>query len=468
MEATKSTVLALLVLASLGLSARLWLAPTAPAAEVQPTPIVFPGAVAPVPGALFAPSAIVIVEADGRATGFPDPESPGYRALWRGLGPILKAASVDAVASAGERPLLAPAAEAAPFAHVPRVELAFPYPAPWSVWYGAATGAACTAGDGPAVAWAALWPDGPDARLALGTGDAFREVALRGAGPEVAELLSAGPGEPGEGYRLAAAEPPWSSPRPLWVPVDFADTPDLAAVDEFIQEGPLLPAAFFDDVGAVRRIDEQGGGVVYTDGRSTLRSDADGRLQYDRVPAADRLVSSCTKEVLDAAAAYVAAHGGWPGGGAALWQARPVYPRGAFAEASAPSSVVVQFAQVAAGLPVVGPAGPLALDVDGRGLEAYRRDVREIVGPVAEEPGTPPVSDPEAALRALDRAWPRLYPEGHAERRVASVRLVYFAAREGPGRPTLRPAWSIRLVDGTEWAVDARSLAVLGTSDWRP
>lgn len=467
MEALKSVVLALLVVVSLGLSARLWLAPEAPPAEAAATPIAFPGALPTVPDGLFAPSAAVVVQGQGRATGFTDPAAPGYAELWRRLGPILRGAPVEAVSAAEERPIAQASGEEAPTAHVPRLELVYPYPVPWSVWYGAATGAACTAGDGPPVDWAALWPDGADVRLAVGAGDSVREIAVAGAGQALKDLLASPPEAGRAAFRPLAPPDPWASLRPLWIRDDRADAPELAAVDEFIEEGPALPAAFFEDVGAVRRIDEEGGGVVYTDGRATLRSDADGRLQYDRVPAADRPVSSCTKDVLDSLASFVAAHGGWPGG-AALWLSRPVYPRGAFAQGGAPAAVVGQFAEWAEGLPVVGPGGPIALAADGRGVEAYRRDVREIVGPVPEASAGPPLASPEAALRALAQAWPKLYPEGHAERRLGSVRLVYFAAPLGPGRATLRPAWSIRLLDGTEWSVDARSLAVLGTADWRP
>lgn len=486
-EPAKSIALAVLVIASLVLSGYLWFGTPAPQPDLRTVPIVFEGDSSRAPASLLGPAAMIDVDGTG-ARRWSDPESPAFRAAWSAvrqamamvspadldkapvetLSPRGAASGAATGGGAGSAPA---SASPDPLAKLPRLEADFLYGAPWSVWYTAVSGGACTSGDGPATAHVLLAAEGADAWLALGTGDTYQVVRLPGQAGLVRRALADVSPLAGEPVVQLVPQAPWSAVGPVWVPLRTPALPDLAVSDEFIPQGRPLPQAFFRDVEAVRRIDERAGVVVYTDGQSTLRADPAGGLSYDRAPASDQPVGFCTPVAVQEAASFVSTHGGWPKGGALLWQVRPVYPRGAFGQqADAPQSIVIQFAREVMGVPVAGPGGPLVVTIDSGGPAAYRRLAREIVGPLPSEssPGRRALAGPAQVLEALDRAWPTLYPDGHVERRVTDMRLVYFAGPSGPGRQILAPAWAVRFADGEEWALDAVTLEVLGSALWKP
>lgn len=482
-EPAKSIILAALVGASLVLSGYLWFVTPPPQPELRTSPIVFEGDSERTPPTLLQPAALVYVDASG-ARRWSDPSAQGFQRAWNAVRQAM-ASAAPAQLNGASTVTLSPraagtgpppgseASRAAPveaLADTPRIEADFAYPAPWSVWYTAAAGGACTSGDGPPTARVLLAARGPDAWLALGAGDTYRLLRLPGQGDRVRQALATLSALTGETVAPLVPDVPWSALGSVWVPTRMPALPALAIANEFIPQGRALPQAFFRDVGAVRRIDERAGAVVYTDGQSTLRADPSGWLSFDRGPGSDQPVAFCTPVAVAEAAAYVGSHGGWPKGGAQLWQVRQVFPRGAFGEQpNAPTSIVIQFGREVGGIPVAGPSGPFALTIDANGPVAYRRQSREIVGPLPSEtsPGRPVVS-PLQVLEALNHAWPRLYPDGHVERRIAEMQLIYFARPEGPGRQVLAPAWSVRFADGEEWALDAATLEVLGSALWKP
>ncbi|MBE3590992.1 MAG: hypothetical protein IMW98_09300 [Firmicutes bacterium] len=458
-ERVKSVVLAVLVAFSLYQSAALW-SSGAPAPVPHATePVVFPGSTAEPQGDPASPERIVWVDATG-ARSWTDPQDPAFAQAWRALKATVAAVGPQALDGGGA------AGGATALPATPRLEAVWPDPLPWSVIYAAAAGHPWTRGDGPSTSRVTAALAGGKAYLAVGNLDQEVVVELPAAPAELTQAAAQLGAAGGEAVVPLSPPAPWSTAGPVWVPAQPPVLGELAVAPEPLPEGPELPRAFFAETDAVRRIDEKGGGVIFTDGRSTLRRDPAGALAYDEPAPGTGEITFSTAQAVAEAARFVGAHGGWPGP-SLIWQVTARYPAGSLlADNPLPSAIVVQFVPVVAGTPVAGPGGPLGVLVESGGPAGYRRLARAILGPSAGS--VRQIIAPAQALAALDAAWPEIYPGGHSERRIADMRVVYFSPNEIRGRQALRPAWSIRLADGDEWAVDAYDGRVLSTTMWKP
>lgn len=462
-ERAKSLLLFALVVLSLYQSAVLWSSGAPTPTPRRTEPVVFPGSTAAPPVDLAAPARIVWVDGTG-ARSWTDPQDPAFQEAWR----ILK----DAIARVQPQALDASEAATGGLADVPRIEALWPDPLPWSVVYASAAGHPWTQGDGPLAGRVSVALRPGREAVSLGNLDRYRVVELPDVPASLRDAMARLGQAGGEAVTPLAAPAPWATVGTVWVPAqppvlgELAVSPEPLSDNPALPESAALPRAFFAETDAVRRIDEKGGGVIFTDGRSTLRRDPTGALAYDEVAAGTGEITFGTAQAVAEAARFIGSHGGWPGP-VVIWQLAVRYPAGSLlAENPLPRSILVQFARKVAGTPVVGPGGPLGVVVDSGGPAVYRRLARVILGPSA---GTVrEIIRPEEALAALDAAWPSIYPGGHSERRIADMRVVYFSPNAIRGRQALRPAWSIRLADGDEWAVDAYDGHLLSSTMWKP
>lgn len=494
-EAFKSAALAALVAAALGLNALLWLE-TPGGAPPPSRPYVAPGnGAAPPPAALVSPWRILVHRA-GRHALLSDPADGTFAVL---VAATARAAASSLAGGALPEPLPSAAAWAAARRSGSGWEFDLPLELPLSDWVGLWSGAPSAGARSPArePGPAAALPvrrlgvflaDGGAATVYFeGSRGVFRAAAP--GGPALEEPLgrAAQAGAPatalaGTWRRLAAAED-------LYVPAEPRFRMAVATGEALA--GVPFRASFFPDPGVVRLVPGRDGSGRFTDGRVSLSVRAEGAVRFDgtaadgtaadgtaggvTAPGAPRGVRPATAlGALGEATAFVAAHGGWPGGTAPtqLFDGRDAGGDG----------WRFRFATRVAGAPFLGtfasegdaaPTPPLAAEVAAGGaVTGFSRFLW--LSPRLSTPVPAPLG-PGEALALLDRELAR--PGGtRAVARVTAVYPAYIAvapapsgagADAGPAAPLgpaawerqpadtlLRPVWAVETEGGLEAVVE--------------
>ncbi|MCL6451060.1 MAG: hypothetical protein K6T75_07210 [Acetobacteraceae bacterium] len=451
-EAVKGWALAVLVLLSLGLSARVWLGagggyPLVPEREYYRA--ASPGSWRQELTKLLAPSRLVVHLGEGRHTAF-RPGQDGYQRFWAGLFPLLSQGQYPAQGWVPQDP------EAVQrLRDGPGLEAVFPVSLPIEVWAEAWGGQASgqAGSQGPVLVDAVFVGLGDPPQLLIHR--AYTQVYLAPAAPggavlEVAglrQLLSGLQGSRAAPYvELVSPHPGVPVRRGIYVP---EQPPRLApvAMGEEAGAGSDPVAEFFPDPSVVREMVERDGATIYTDGRRSLRVYPDGELEYQAPVGPEEGESLPPLEVLRRAVEFVALHRGFPED-ACLSQVDfpPFTP---LSRGAVPYRLTYMARHL--GLPVVNEEGMLEVSMTGDVVSSYRRHVRIPAGPLGEPR---PVISARQVLDLLNRRPELLGGEGGPARMVTDVYLAYICVG---GADRAVPTWAVELEGGRLLFFDAFS-----------
>ncbi len=245
--------------------------------------------------------------------------------------------------------------------------------------------------------------------------------------------------------------------RGVLLPDSSFKTPALIVRGEQTIPEDIL-GKFFLDRSVVRRIEENDGAVIYSDGRQGLRVYPPGAVEYSCPLVYGDGRSGDYMVVLERALEFTALHGGLPEG------AHPVELSG---RSHTTGLQEIRLSYRCKGIPVWGDEAPIVVGLSSQGVGAYLRNVRVFVRP--ENMIGQTVSADEA-LNILSRHWTTVFPGGLA-RAVKDVYLGYWSTPAGVKQDVLKPVWVIESTSGLKAFVDLGSGAVWGEqkggqADW--
>ena len=275
-----------------------------------------------------------------------------------------------------------------------------------------------------------LPPQGEKAWLQTATGDYYR-LGLQGNGPDRLQRFSGAQGL--IAYRKAdqsdiPAGMDVTFRRQIYLPLAELPLPSLQWERENLDYQRLLNV-FFIDMSLVRRIEEQDGAVIYTDGQKGVRIYSGGAVEYTMAGGRGRLLSG--ERALSMAGEIIALYGGWSSS-LHLWA-----PPG-FASPKARQKLF--FLSYLEGKPLISPEGGISLTMTEMGAQSY---FRQLLVPTAETL-TPAAA--MAAPLALERALAYVA----AERGVKSVEINgfypgYYHRQPLSGQKQILPAWFLEV-----------------------
>jgi hypothetical protein len=235
----------------------------------------------------------------------------------------------------------------------------------------------------------------------------------------------------GTPYRSVPAQDwePLITETEILLPRDTPSFPPYVLRKEELDTDKVVRSIFVN-TSLVRRIEERGGAVIYTDGQRGLRLFDHGEIEFTSPKSEPGLEVLGLEQALRRAAQYLYLMGGWTDH---LYVDTYVSSQRPSWDANEAGTYTISFLSVQHGIRLEAPKPPLKLRFSDRGVIDYNRQVVMLEKPTGPEKA---LIDPRQAIGTVAEQLVQI----NNDAKLIRVYPALYAGR-WPGRDVAQPAW---------------------------